>query len=437
MQHAVVPTTMTQNDPQDREVTESPRREGSNPAPDSNANGIHIANEHRRNGSRAARRKVSPKVEALREHRRYVVAETFLRVTWLDANGDLKVEHGARPIDISEMGMAVQLPEPALLLSRIRMESEKGELLGHGKVRSCRPMGEKYIVGIQFADKLRWSAPEGPISEPIPLCPPGEEPEPAPGASPQDLLLSEALAESQPATAQAGTQTANKIHPAPMQLVWEPHLYAGGVRDGFFARLPMAVKVGAPMLVVLGLSSLFLGHGRTMSASSAGHGLSSNVGEQGWVTEWASDEGGSRRRRQISLYRPSMHLSDYQMQFNGQIESKAIGWVFRAADTKNYYGMKIESDKNGAVRYTRFAVVHGFESRLEQKALPFKARVDTIYNVKLEATGPHFSVYIQGEPVDLWTDNRIKAGALGFMNEADESGRTNSVRISFHNTSDQ
>ena len=433
MQNAAVPTTMTQNDPQDHEVTEPPRTEGLNPAPDSTANGIHGAtNQHRRNGSRAARRKVSPKVEALREHRRYVVAETFLRVTWLDTNGDLKTEQGARPIDVSEMGMAIQLPEPALLLSRIRMESDKGELLGHGKVRSCRPNGGKYIVGIQFADKLRWSAPEGPVTEPIPLCPPGEEPESAPGASPQDLLLSAALDGSQP-----GIHGANKVEQAPRQLVWEPHLYDAGARDGFFARLPMAVKAGAPVLVVLALSSVFFGHGRTISASSADHGVAANVGEQGWVTEWASDEGGSRRRRQISLYRPSMHLSDYQMQFNGQIESKALGWVFRAADTKNYYGMKIESDKAGGVRYTRFAVVHGFESRLEQKPLPFKARLDTTYNVKLEATGPHFSVYIQGEPVDLWTDNRIKAGALGFMNEADESGRTNSVRISFHNTSDQ
>jgi hypothetical protein len=385
---------------------------------------------------------VSPKLEALREHRRYVVAETFLRVTWLDANGDLKVEHGARPIDVSEMGMAVQLHEAALLLSRIRLESDKGELLGHGKVRSCRPMGGKYIVGIQFADSLRWSAPEGPVSEPIPLCPPGEQPElPAtnePGASTQDLLLSEALAGSQPATTQPGTHGADNAERAPRQLVWEPHLSLdGGARDGFFARLPMAVKAGAPVLVALALSSVFLGHGRTMSASNSGQSIAANVGEQGWVTEWASDEGGSRRRRQISLYRPSMHLSDYQMQFNGQIESKALGWVFRAADTKNYYGMKIESDKNGAVRYTRFAVVHGFESRLEQKSLPIKARPDTIYNVKLEASGPHFSVYIQGEPVDLWTDNRIKAGALGFMNEANESGRTNSVRISFHNASDQ
>src|SRR5438552_11779225 len=53
-----------------------------------------------------------------------------------------------------------------------------------------------------------------------------------------------------------------------------------------------------------------------------------------WITEWASDAAGSRRARQITLYRPSATLSDYQMQFTGQIESKALGWVFRAREDR-------------------------------------------------------------------------------------------------------
>src|SRR5437667_10755908 len=113
----------------------------------------------------------------LREHRRYAVAETFLRVIWLDAKGDPKMEKLARPIDVSEAGMAVELPEAALLLSRIRLESDKGELLGQGKVRYCRPEGTKYIVGVEFTDSLRWSPPEGPITGPIPLSAPEMEEE--------------------------------------------------------------------------------------------------------------------------------------------------------------------------------------------------------------------------------------------------------------------
>src|SRR5260370_40364813 len=116
-------------------------------------------------------------LKELREHRRYAVAETFLRVIWLDANGDPKIENLVRPIDVSETGMAVELPKAALLLSRIRLESDKGELLGQGKVRYCRPNGARYIVGIEFTDSLRWRPPEGPITEPIPLSPPPVEEE--------------------------------------------------------------------------------------------------------------------------------------------------------------------------------------------------------------------------------------------------------------------
>jgi hypothetical protein len=96
--------------------------------------------------------------------------------------------------------------------------------------------------------------------------------------------------------------------------------------------------------------------------------------------------------------------------------------------------MKIENDTHGSALYTRFAVVSGHQKDVTQKPLPIHVRADTTYNVRLEASGPRFSVYIQGEPVDLWTDSSLKTGALGFMNETEESGRTNSVRFTFPDT---
>jgi hypothetical protein len=407
------------------------------------------ANQRRRLGARSARpttaapRPTSPtaslqEIEDLRDHPRYAVAESFLRVVWLDAKGDPKIENSARPIDVSETGMAVELPDAALLLSRIRLESDKGELLGQGKVRYCRPQGTKYIVGVEFTDSLRWSPPEGPINGPIPLSAPESEEELTPDGEPDSLSdapterLEELLwcetPDDKPLETEPTAIGPKETKSADMVV---PHWSLGSrVDQGFLARLPMAVKAGAPVLLVLLLGAFLMAHSGSSAASSTGGAPTSNVGEQGWVTEWASDAAGSRRGRQITLYRPSVDLSDYQMQFTGQIESKALGWVFRAKDTKNYYGMKIENDK-GSVMYTRFAVVHGKESSVTQKRLPIQARVDTSYNVKLEVRGPRFSVYIQGEPVELWTDSRLKAGALGFMNEADERGRTNSVRFAF------
>jgi hypothetical protein len=156
-----------------------------------------------------------------------------------------------------------------------------------------------------------------------------------------------------------------------------------------------------------------------------------NVGEQGWTTEWASDIGGSKRARQLTMYRPSAGMSDYQLQFVGQIETKALGWIFRAFDTKNYYVMKIETFKPGVMALTHFAVVEGRESSYSQKPLSIDARPGAAYRVKLEVNGPRFTVSIGGEPVDFWTDNRLKVGSVGFMNEREERGAASSVQFSF------
>ena len=104
----------------------------------------------------------------LRKTRRYAVDGT-LRVSWLGLNGSLKVAHNARVLNISEEGMEFELPEPAQLISRVKIQSDKHKLLGEAAVRHCRREGAKYIVGVEFVDGLRWRAPEGEVSEPIQL----------------------------------------------------------------------------------------------------------------------------------------------------------------------------------------------------------------------------------------------------------------------------
>jgi len=104
----------------------------------------------------------------LRKTRRYAVDGT-LRVSWLGLNGTLLVAHNARVLNISEEGMAFELPEPAQLISRVKIQSDKHKLLGEAAVRHCRREGAKYIVGVEFVDGLRWRAPEGEVTEPIQL----------------------------------------------------------------------------------------------------------------------------------------------------------------------------------------------------------------------------------------------------------------------------
>src|SRR5262249_152440 len=136
------------------------------------------------------------------------------------------------------------------------------------------------------------------------------------------------------------------------------------------------------------------------------------VGEQGWSTEWASDTVGSRRGRQITLYRPSMGLTDYQMQFSGQIESKALAWVFRAADTENYRCRKRGPPRpaRGGIGISGARGAGEFWAREGPRAVA--AGPGAASGVRGAVPGPRFPVPRGGGPVDLWTDNRLKTGAV-------------------------
>ena len=103
----------------------------------------------------------------LRRHRRYAVDAGSLQVSWLDTTGKMKTTR-TRALNISEEGIALELPEAALPL-RVRFHSERFNVNGMGTVRYCRRAGSKYVVGLEFTEDLRWSAPHEEVREPIPL----------------------------------------------------------------------------------------------------------------------------------------------------------------------------------------------------------------------------------------------------------------------------
>jgi len=108
----------------------------------------------------------------MRRHRRYALDTSVLQVFWLDTSGKMKMTR-TRALNISECGMALELPEAAMPLSMIRFQSDRFKLMGSGAVRHCRRAGTKFIVGFEFTDGLRWRPPEGEVQEPISLCDPG------------------------------------------------------------------------------------------------------------------------------------------------------------------------------------------------------------------------------------------------------------------------
>src|SRR4029077_11135013 len=168
--------------------------------------------------------------------------------------------------------------------------------------------------------------------------------------------------------------------------------------------------------------------------SSDGAGPSVILGEGGWEAGWGGDWTGPRAARGITIYRPSLELFDSRMEFQGDIETKSMGWVFRAADPDNYYAMKITTVSTGLapkVALFKYIVVKGHPTPVGRVPIDGEVRNDTVFKVRVDVLGPKFSTFVQGQPVDVWTDDQLKSGGVGFLNERGERGRIKSVSIRY------
>ncbi len=162
-----------------------------------------------------------------------------------------------------------------------------------------------------------------------------------------------------------------------------------------------------------------------------GLGEWSGVGE--WSKGWSYDPAGFIRPRKLALYTPSLGLEDYRFEFLGAIERKALSWVFRAADVKNYYAARLEVTRGGplpTVELVRYSVIDGRIGSRKSIPLPIQARLDTIYRVRVDVRGSDFVTTIQGQVVDVFTDDRLPRGGVGFFSESGEDARLRWIEVS-------
>lgn len=147
-------------------------------------------------------------------------------------------------------------------------------------------------------------------------------------------------------------------------------------------------------------------------------GLGSWQGTEGWAKSWKYGEASFLEPGQLALYSPTVNMRDYTMQFLGQIERRSLNWVFRAADNRNYYAMRIVITRAGPLpqaSVVRYAVINGKETGTKTLPLPFPVHSDTLYLVKMEVRGDSFITYIQNQVVDNFSDSRLASGGVGFF----------------------
>ena len=164
-------------------------------------------------------------------------------------------------------------------------------------------------------------------------------------------------------------------------------------------------------------------------------GLNLWDGRKNWARSWSYSQDGFMRTGQLALYRPSLGMRDYRLEFFGQIESKSVGWVVRAKDEKNYYAVKLAVTEPGPrplVSVVRYAVTAGMRGKRVQIPLPIMMHNNTPYHVAVDVKGNHFRAYIENQEVDSWNDDRLHAGGVGFFSENGERARLYWVKVSNH-----
>jgi hypothetical protein len=151
---------------------------------------------------------------------------------------------------------------------------------------------------------------------------------------------------------------------------------------------------------------------------------------------WSYDKNGFVSVGALSLFDPSLHLINYDLDALVQIESKGLGLVFRAASPQSYQVARLIVEGSGpmpSLAVQRYAVTSGHASRSVLTRYPTHFQSDTLYTVHLEVRGDTFSLYIQGNLIDSWSDPRLSSGGVGLFCSPGEHARVAWVRVS-HNT---
>ena len=201
--------------------------------------------------------------------------------------------------------------------------------------------------------------------------------------------------------------------------------------------LSQRIAIGLGLVIALSIGGFFLNSSFASKPSASanpaarvepiGPGLVAGAG--GWASDWT---GSGPKGRQISLFRPSIQLADYRIEFQGQIESKSIGWVFRAVDPRNYYASRLEMVKSGlepTVVLVHYAMVDGRESLRRESPVPFKVKLDTVYKVRTDIFGNQFRTYLQEQLADEWSDDRLKKGGFGLMTDPGDRAQIRLVQL--------
>jgi hypothetical protein len=247
------------------------------------------------------------------------------------------------------------------------------------------------------------------LKKPVEEVAPLSSLEPAPAASSAPTVS--ATAEPPP----AGTQALPNLYTAPSGL-----------------RKSLLLKVGAGVLAAMAI--LFpIWRYVARSARNLQPEVQSSIDGGDWVRQAAvGGDPGVKQSRQLVLYKPGLKVTNSRIEFAWSTDSSDVGLVFRAKDLGNYYAvrLKLRNPHTTPTLGVEFFSVYQFvESRHTEKFLEL-FKIDPVVRVRLDVFGPTFTLFLQDNPTEYWNDARMSSGAIGFLEEWNQSPQVNAVRMS-------
>lgn len=167
-----------------------------------------------------------------------------------------------------------------------------------------------------------------------------------------------------------------------------------------------------------------------------------SAGLDGWedgnhgASTWSYDNNGFVNPGALSLLERSLPLTDYEVDGLVQIEAKGVGLAFRASGSRNYEAARLVVDNSSHVPglvLEHYAVLDGKASKPVRVRYPDRYEPDMLYRLHLKVQENSFTLYLQGQLVDFWTDGRLKTGGVGLFCTSGERARVAWIRVA-HNS---
>jgi hypothetical protein len=164
-------------------------------------------------------------------------------------------------------------------------------------------------------------------------------------------------------------------------------------------------------------------------------GLDDWRGPEKRARAWSYDRNGFVRVGALSLFVPSLQLTDYDVDALAEIDARGLALAFRASSPRDYQVVKILLNGSGPVRSVAvktYAVISGRTTRPVLRRYPGCFPSNTLFHIHLAVRRNAFSLYLQGNLVADWTDSRLASGGVGLFCSPGEHAHVAWIRVT-HN----